>query len=67
MYGSVREALHHAAFQVSSIMTTTGFASVDFEQWPAFSKAVLLALMFVRRVRGQYGRPASRCRASCCF
>ena len=52
MYGSVREALHHAAFQVSSIMTTTGFASVDFEQWPAFSKAVLLALMFVGACAG---------------
>ena len=52
MYGSVREALHHAAFQVSSIMTTTGYASVDFEQWPAFSKAVLFALMFVGACAG---------------
>ena len=52
MYGSVREALHHAAFQVSSIMTTTGYASVDFEQWPAISKAVLFALMFVGACAG---------------
>ena len=52
MYGRVREALHHAAFQVSSIMTTTGYASVDFEQWPAFSKAVLFALMFVGACAG---------------
>lgn len=52
MYGSIGEALHHAAFQVSSIMTTTGYASVDFEQWPAFSKAILFALMFVGACAG---------------
>lgn len=55
LYGSVREALHHAAFQVSSIMTTTGFATVDFEQWPAFSKAILFALMFVGACAGSTG------------
>lgn len=52
MYGGIGEALHHAAFQVSSIMTTTGYASVDFEQWPAFSKAILFALMFVGACAG---------------
>ncbi len=52
IYGNVGEALHHAAFQVSSIMTTTGYASVDFEQWPAFSKAILLALMFIGACAG---------------
>ena len=31
------QALHHAAFQVSSIMTTTGYATVDFNTWPEFS------------------------------
>ncbi|MFV0415824.1 MAG: TrkH family potassium uptake protein [Chthoniobacterales bacterium] len=40
-------ALVHSAFQVASIMTTTGFASADFDQWPTLSKAVLLLLMFV--------------------
>ena len=47
MYSSVSEALRHSAFQVSTIMSTTGFASTDFNTWPAFSKAILLALMFM--------------------
>lgn len=46
-YASVGETLRHAFFQVSSIITTTGFATVDFDLWPAFSKAILLLLMFV--------------------
>lgn len=41
------EALRHAAFQVVSIMTTTGFTSADFGQWPTLSMAILLVLMFV--------------------
>ncbi|MEY3479898.1 MAG: hypothetical protein RIQ71_673 [Verrucomicrobiota bacterium] len=36
-----------AAFQVTSIMTTTGFASTDFDQWPNFSRGLLVALMFI--------------------
>lgn len=40
-------ALRDTIFQVSSIMTTTGYATVDFQTWPAFSKFVLLGLMFV--------------------
>ena len=47
LYGSWEETIRHAAFQVSSIMTTTGFASTDFDLWPGFSKALLLCLMFV--------------------
>lgn len=47
MYNTVYESVHHAAFQVVSIMTTTGYGTVDFEQWPAFSKAILLSLMFI--------------------
>ena len=46
LYGTVSEALRHAFFQVSSIITTTGFATVNFNLWPTFSKAVLVALMF---------------------
>lgn len=38
--------LKDAAFQAASIMTTTGFATTDFNQWPEFAKMVLLALMF---------------------
>lgn len=49
IYRHVGEALHQAAFQVSSIMTTTGFATADFNQWPALSKTLLVLLMFVDR------------------
>ena len=55
MYDSGFLAFHHAAHQVSSIMTTTGFSSVDFEQWPAFSKAILFLLMFIGACAGSTG------------
>lgn len=45
MFGSISESVHHAAFQVSSIITTTGYASTDFDQWPTFAKSVLILLM----------------------
>ena len=48
-------ALLHAAFQCSSIMTTTGFTSVDFDLWPTFSKTVLICLMFVGACAGSTG------------
>ena len=51
----IGEALKHAAFQVSSIMTTTGFSSTDFDQWPAFSKGILLMLMVVGACAGSTG------------
>ena len=47
LYDSVGTSLRHAFFQVSSIMTTTGYATVDFNTWPSFSKAILVALMFI--------------------
>ena len=43
----IDEALRHAAFQVSSIVTTTGFATTDFNLWPGLSRGVLLLLMFM--------------------
>ena len=55
MYNTVCESVHHAAFQVVSIMTTTGYGTVDFEQWPAFSKAILLSLMFIGASAGSTG------------
>lgn len=54
-YVNVGEALHQAAFQVSSIMTTTGFATADFNQWPALSKTLLVLLMFVGACAGSTG------------
>ncbi len=53
--GNVGEALHHAAFQVSSIMTTTGFSTVDFNLWPSFSKMLLIALMIFGACAGSTG------------
>lgn len=55
MYNTVYESVHHAAFQAVSIMTTTGYGTVDFEQWPAFSKAILLSLMFIGASAGSTG------------
>lgn len=55
MYSSVGEALRHSAFQVSSIITTTGFATTDFDAWPQFSKALLLMLMLIGACAGSTG------------
>jgi trk system potassium uptake protein TrkH len=46
-YDSFGESLRHAFFQVSSIITTTGFSSVDYNLWPTFSKGILVLLMFI--------------------
>ena len=54
-YSTFGETLRHAAFQVSSIMTTTGFATTDFGQWPAFSQSILLILMIVGACAGSTG------------
>ena len=48
-------ALKDAYFQVSSIMTTTGFATVDFNLWPTFSKTILIIIMFVGGCAGSTG------------
>ena len=55
LYGSLGETIRHAAFQVSSIMTTTGFATTDFDAWPSFSKGLLLLLMVVGACAGSTG------------
>lgn len=46
IYGDVGTSITHSVFQVSSIITTTGFASADFATWPALSKGIILFLMF---------------------
>ena len=53
--GGMEETLRAAAFQVSSVITTTGFMSIDFNQWPAFSKIILLILMLVGGCAGSTG------------
>lgn len=47
VYGRPGEALKHALFQVSSIITTTGYSTADFDLWPSFGKGILFVLMFV--------------------
>ncbi len=46
-YDSFGGALRRALFQVSSIISTTGFCTADFNTWPLFSKCILVALMFI--------------------
>ena len=45
LYATLDETIRHAAFQVGSIISTTGFSTVDFDQWPSFSRTILLCLM----------------------
>ena len=55
MFPSVLEALQQAAFQVGSIITTTGFATADFNKWPVFSRTLLVMLMFIGACAGSTG------------
>ena len=55
MYENFQEALRLSAFQVASIVTTTGYATADFNLWPQFSKAILLLLMIVGACAGSTG------------
>ena len=47
IYGSMTEAFRYSAFQVASIITTTGYATADYMLWPEFSRCVLVALMII--------------------
>ena len=55
VYDSFAKAFRYAAFQVSSIITTTGFVSADFELWPPFSKTLLVFCMFLGAMAGSTG------------
>jgi trk system potassium uptake protein TrkH len=55
MFPSLFMAFHHAAFQVGSIITTTGFATADFDQWPQYSRALLVLIMFCGACAGSTG------------
>ena len=54
-YASFSEALRASAFQVCSVVSTTGYATADFNLWPGLSKAILLILMFVGGCAGSTG------------
>ena len=47
IYQNFTEAIRYSSFQVSSVITTTGYSTVDFNLWPDFSKAILFILMFL--------------------
>lgn len=55
IYGNFTDALRHSAFQVASIMTTTGFSTGDFDLWSQTSKTVLVLLMFIGACAGSTG------------
>ena len=55
LYGTVGRSLRFSFFQVASIITTTGFATADFNQWPLFSQVILVCLMFCGACAGSTG------------
>ena len=71
VYGSVYEtignAFRYGAFQVVSIITTTGFATADYEKWPAMSQLILLLCMFFGASAGSTGGGMKCLRIMLCF
>lgn len=55
MYETIEETIRHAAFQVGSIITTTGYATTDFNIWPEVSRTVIILLMFIGACAGSTG------------
>ena len=55
LYPSLGDTIRHASFQVGSIITTTGYSTVDFDLWPSFSKTILLCLMLIGACAGSTG------------
>ena len=45
--GNIGDAIRHSAFQVASLMTTTGYSTIDYEMWPSFARGILLLVMFL--------------------
>jgi trk system potassium uptake protein TrkH len=55
IYEKPLKAFRYAVFQVASIITTTGFATADFNLWPEFSKCILMGLMIIGACAGSTG------------
>lgn len=55
LYATLEETIRHSAFTVSTIITTTGFATTDFDLWPAFSKGIIMFLMVIGACAGSTG------------
>ena len=54
-FDSLFEAITHAAFQVASLVSSTGFSTIDYDLWPAFSRTILVLLMFMGACAGSTG------------
>ena len=67
VYQSVGQALRYGAFQVVSIVTTTGYATADYEQWPAMSQLILLLCMVLGASAGSTGGGVKCLRVMLCF
>jgi trk system potassium uptake protein TrkH len=67
VYETIGEALRYGAFQVVSIVTTTGYATADYEQWPAMSQLILLMCMFIGASAGSTGGGMKCLRIMLCF
>lgn len=55
MYSNLYDSAHHAFFQVATLISSTGFATTDFNLWPTLSKTILLLLMFCGACAGSTG------------
>ncbi|PIE67992.1 MAG: potassium transporter [Deltaproteobacteria bacterium] len=67
VYADIGQALRYAAFQVVSIVTTTGFATADYEVWPAMSQAIIFFCMFAGASAGSTGGGMKCLRIMLCF
>lgn len=67
VYASIWNALRYGAFQVISILTTTGYVTADYNQWPAMSRLILLLCMFAGASAGSTAGGMKLMRIMCCF
>jgi trk/ktr system potassium uptake protein len=67
VYETIGQSLRYGAFQVVSIITTTGFATADYERWPAMSQLILLLCMFIGASAGSTGGGMKCLRVMLCF
>ncbi len=67
VYESIAQAFRYGAFQVVSIITTTGYATADYEQWPAMSQLILLLCMFIGASAGSTGGGVKCLRVMLCI
>ena len=55
MYDSIEQAFRNAFFQVTALITTTGFVTANFELWPEFSKTILIVIVMIGACGGSTG------------